>query len=112
MKYKTSHLNGTFVPNHNPELKILAVSLDGFLEHWELLPITGFILESRLDPPPAWYITDWPVTITSLEGSAWCLLDQATEKCYSPAEHHWIGGLPLTEARAELVASLHPPQAH
>lgn len=112
MKCRTNPLDGTFVPNHNPQLKILALSLDGYIEHWQTLPITGFLLSCCTDPPPAWYITDWPVSVTSLEGSAWCILDRDTEMCFSPAEVNWIGGMPLTEARLELLASLHPPQAH
>lgn len=98
---------GTFVPNSNHDLKILAVSLEGDLEHWLSLPVTGFLIEGSIDPPPSYsFITDWPISITSLEGSAWCLHDRDSGLCFSPANTDWIGGLPLAEAKAELVTTL------
>lgn len=97
---------GTFVPNHNPDLKIVALSLEGDVEHWLMLPVTGFLIEGRIDPPPSYnFVTDWPISITSLEGIAWCLYDRDSGLCFSPADADWIGGLSLAEAKAELVAS-------
>lgn len=98
---------GQFVPNSNHELKILSVVLEGDAEEWAMLPVTGFLIEGTLDPPPNYgFVMDWPVSVTALDDGEWCLFDRDSGLCFSTADSDWVGALPLAEAKVKLADAL------
>jgi hypothetical protein len=90
------------VPNHNPGLVVLSVSLDDMdVPHWAELPILAFQAEQT--DPPEFLVCDWPVTVSRLDGVAWCLLDRETQLCFSPADAVWGFSLPVALAKTLLL---------
>lgn len=96
------HKRVILVPNHNPNLVVLSVSIDDMdVPHWTELPILAF--QAEQSDPPEFLVCDWPVTISSLTGEAWCLHDRDTGLCYSPADADWGFSMPVAQAKIELL---------
>lgn len=92
----------TLIPNHNPGLVVLSVSIDDMgTAHWTTLPVLAFQAEQT--DPPEFLVADWPVTISDLTGEAWCLWDRDSDLCYSPADSDWGFALPVAQAKTELL---------
>ncbi|MBP8284775.1 MAG: hypothetical protein KAX46_12825 [Chromatiaceae bacterium] len=90
------------LPNHNPALVILSVSVDELdVAHFDTTPVVGWdaeLIDGR-------WVADRPITVQDLERDPWAIHDLTTGLCYSPAGVYWIGGMDPQEAKTVLADS-------